>query len=93
MEKADKSYTAANIRVLTDAEIVERFDWAKLGHLAAHYRRDPAFIRRGIRACETVGVPASYFVKRYLDGDKTIPFREDVDAAFTEMLRCHEVDA
>lgn len=85
-EDATSTYNAASIRILSEAEIIAKFEWAKLGHLAAQYKRDEAFVRKGIEACEHVGVDPEYFIQRYLAGDKTIPLREDVDAAFRELF-------
>lgn len=79
-------YNADSIRILSDAEVVQKFEWARLGHLASQYGRDEGFIRKGIQACEHVGVDPEYFITRYLVGDKSIPFREDVDAAFRELF-------
>jgi hypothetical protein len=42
---------------------------------------------RGFAACARVGVSPNYFVGRYLMGDKSIPFRENVDAADRELRR------
>lgn len=80
-----KSYTAENIRILSDAEVFDSFDWAKVGHIASQYGKDIEFIKRGLSACERVGAPPDYFIRRYCQGDKSEPFREDVDAAFREM--------
>lgn len=87
MTEQHPEYTAANIKILSDAEILESFDWAKVGHLAAQFNRDADFIERGLQACARVGVHHSYFIGRYLQGDKTIPFREDVNAAMTDILK------
>jgi hypothetical protein len=81
------TYNANSIRVLTDDEILDSFDWAKIGHLASQYKRDSDFIERGLLACERVGVHYSYFVGRYLENDKTIPMREDVNAAMADILK------
>jgi hypothetical protein len=38
------TYNASCIKVLTDTEILDSFDWAKVGHLSSQYKRDPDFI-------------------------------------------------
>lgn len=81
------SYTAADIRVLTAAEVNERWDWAKAGALALHYRRDEGWIGRGLAACRSAGVAEAYFIRRYLDGDRSLPEHEGVTEAFKELLR------
>lgn len=81
----DDGYSAKDIRILRDDEIIERFDWAKIGSLAAQYRRPEEWIERGFRACDEVGVSHDYFVGRYLDGNKDIERHDGVDAAFRRL--------
>ena len=78
-------YNASCIRVMSDAELVEAFDWAKATALSIQYGKDPQWIERGLAACQAVGVSGHYFIQRYLVGDKSVPRHEDVDAAFREM--------
>ncbi len=75
-------YDAASIRILRDEEIEEAFDWAKATALSIKYGGDPNWILRGLVACQSVGVPSAYFIQRYLDKNREIPFHEGVDAAF-----------
>ena len=81
-----QSYTASSIRVLREAEILERFDWAKIGSLAAQYGKDEGWIRKGFTACTEAGVHESYFIRRYLEGDKTVPAHEGVEEAFRRLF-------
>ena len=81
------SYDADAIQVLTPAEVVAKFEWTTIGELAHRYGTSHKLIERGFAACARVGVSPHYFVGRYLVGDKTIPFREDVDAAYRELGR------
>ena len=81
-----QSYTASSIRVLKEAEILERFDWAKIGSLAAQYGKPEEWIRKGFTACTEAGVHESYFVRRYLEGDKTVPAHEGVEEAFRRLF-------
>lgn len=83
------AYDASSIRVLSDAEIEARFEWAKVGALAAKYRKDPGWIARGLTACEWAGRDPSYFIRRYLDGDKSVPLDPDVNAAMELVLEEH----
>lgn len=80
-------YTAASIRVLRDDEIVQRFEWAQVAALAEQYRRDAGWVRRGLEACAAAGVAPGYFIRRYLDGDRSVPKHEGVEAAFIERMR------
>lgn len=80
-------YSASSIRVLTQAEIVDKFEWANVGFLAEQYPlANIVFIRRGIEACRRCSVDPSYFIHRYLDKDATIPLNRDVEAAYRELM-------
>jgi hypothetical protein len=79
------TYTAASIRVLTEADVVERWDWAKINVLASQYGADPGFVGRAIEACNRAGVPIEHFVQRYLQGDRTAPRRPALDEAMRQV--------
>lgn len=80
------SYDERNIRILAPHEIEERFEWSRIGELAAKYHRPAEWIERGLEACRRCGVDPDYFVARYLER-KPVTRREDVTVAFTEILR------
>ena len=84
--KNEQSYTAASIRVLGAHEILERFDWAKIGSLTEQYGKDAAWIERGFQACLEAGVHESYFIQRYLVGDKSVPRHEGVEEAYRDLF-------
>jgi hypothetical protein len=86
MPDETESYTAASIRILNADEVVERFEWAQIGELAAQYGKDPEWIERGFRACDTAGVGHEYFVDRYLRRDTTVPLHEGVQEAFLNLF-------
>jgi hypothetical protein len=79
-------YTAASIRILPPQEVVERYDWAKIGALAAQYSVPAEFVERGLEACRRAGAEPEYFVGRYLAGDKSIPKNAEVEDAHREIL-------
>ena len=79
-------YTAASIRILKPEEVEDRFDFAKAGALAVQYGKDRKWIERGLAACRDCGVHPSYFIERYVMGDKSVPIREDVDATFRDLF-------
>jgi hypothetical protein len=81
------TYTAANIRILSGPELVDRFDWAKAGQLAEKYSLPLDHVERGLQACRESGVDPEYFVRRYLDKDKTVERRPEVEDAFLELVR------
>ena len=44
-------------------------------------------VERGFAACAQVGVDPSYFVQRYLAGDRSVPLDPAVDAAYRTLPR------
>jgi hypothetical protein len=77
-------YNAESIRVLTDAEIAERFVFTRAARLADRYPHvSLAFIVRMLTACEHSRFPESSAIRRYLDGDRTT----EVTEAFIEAHR------
>lgn len=79
------SYDADAIKILTPPQIIQQFEWAAIGALAHQYGMPAKLIERGFAACAAVGVDPSYFVRRYLDGDKSVAFDEAVDAAYRDL--------
>ena len=81
------AYDAAAIKILAPAEVVERFEWAEIDALAHQYSTPVKLIERGFAACAQVDVDPSYFVSRYLDGDKSVPLDPAVDEAYRALPR------
>lgn len=76
-------YNAKSITVRKDA----KFDWEVVATLVSEYPLiDADFIARGVKSCRTAGVEVEYFVKRYLNGDKTTPVNKLVDEAHRSLL-------
>jgi len=76
-------YDASNI-------IIQEYSknrWATAVALAEKYTRSVEWIERSLEACELASAPYEYFVRRYLDGDKTIPLNEDVDLCSAELQK------
>lgn len=84
--RSAKDYTAKDIRILNDEDIIEKFDWAKIGALSEQYKVPAEWIERGFMACEQAGVDVDYFINRYLKKDKSVPFHEGVDEAYRELF-------
>lgn len=80
-----ETYTAASIQILDAEQIAHRWFWAEAGLLATQYRRPEDWIRRGLLACEAVGVPHDYFIARYLR-KQPIPLHPGVDSAMRSLL-------
>jgi hypothetical protein len=81
------SYTAANIRVAKDAEIIDAWDWAKVGHWCHVYGCHAEWLARAVEACRRAGRDPGYIERRYLQGLRDEePFDQAVDAAMREIL-------
>jgi hypothetical protein len=83
---APDAYTAANIRVPTEAELVARCDWLHADVLAKQYPQvTHAFLGRLLEACRLSGFDQHLAVRLYLDGDRTIIPTTELIAAHTEL--------
>jgi len=64
----DNDYTASNIKVLSDEEILDTQPWVLLDSLANQYKKPRVFIERGLSVCQILGISSDYFIDRYLKG-------------------------
>lgn len=78
-------YNASSIHIASDEEILDRWDWAKVGHWAHQYRVPESWLSRALEACRRAGVDPSYLEARYLRQDPGVPLDEAVDAAMREI--------
>ena len=78
-------YTAANIHIASDAEILDRWDWARVGHWVRLYNVPEEWLARALEACRRAGVEPEYLERRYLKREGYEPFRPEVDAAMREL--------
>ena len=78
-------YTAANIRVATDAEIISQWDWALVGHWAHQYSCHPEWLQRAVEACRRAGREPGYIERRYLQRRDDEPLDAAVDTALREL--------
>lgn len=76
--KEKDGYTADNIKILSDQEVLDDVPWVVHHSLANQYSRPLEFIQRGLEACRLSGVSSAYFINRYLEGDKTVPVNDAV---------------
>ena len=79
------SYPPADIKIASDAEVIDRWDWAKVGHWAQQYRVPAEWLERAVEACRRAGVAPAYLEQRYLRQDASVPLDEAVDAAMREI--------
>lgn len=80
-------YDASSITLPSDEELLQKTPWLMAETIAHKYNRDQAFIERGIEACQLAGVSVDYFIKRYLEGDKTIPENKEVSTISMELQK------
>jgi hypothetical protein len=79
------TYNASSIHIASDEEILDRWDWAKVGHWAQQYRVPAEWLERAVEACRRAGVAPEYLEQRYLRQDASVPLDEAVDAAMREI--------
>jgi hypothetical protein len=87
MSEQPAEYTASSIRILPAPEAVEKFAWLKAEELAARTGKPIDWIKRGLQACEQSGVGHDYFIRRYLNGDRSAPRNRDVESAMADILK------
>lgn len=74
-----ENYDASSIKILSRSEAFQRMPWLKADELAHRYGKDADFINRGLQACRSANIGEEYFIKRYLEEMRDIPFDEAVD--------------
>ena len=79
------SYNASSIHIATDEEILDRWDWAKVGHWAHQYRVPAEWLERAVEACRRAGRDVEYIRDRYLRQVASVPLDEAVDAAMRDI--------
>jgi len=79
-----QDYAAASIHIASDAEILDRWDWAKVGHWARLYCVPDEWLERAVEACRRAGVEPEYIERRYLKGEAE-PLRPEVDEAMRQL--------
>ena len=74
------NYEAESIRVLIEEEADERFPWKMAESLSSKYSVPLSCVYRGLEASSRLGIPADYYINRYLakDGTKLMPEFTDV---------------
>ena len=78
-------YTASAIHIASDAEIIDRWDWAKVGHWCQVYGCHPEWLARAMEACRRAGREPEYIERRYLQDRREEPHDPLVDAAMREV--------
>ena len=86
-ENSADDYTAKSIRILSDADIGERFIFEQIDRIDRQYTtvtRD--FLKRLLEAAAVTNTPLEPLEQRYLKGDKTVPKIPEVEAALLQIL-------
>lgn len=87
METKTESYTATNIRVLSQDEATERYGFAKAAELAQkHPEVSPEFIARLVQACQQSRWPTRLAELRYLGGDRSIQPTPEFLECYADLL-------
>ena len=73
-------YTASSIEIRDHSVDI----WSSAIALSEKYERSVEWIEAGLLACELCGIGHDYFIRRYLDDDKTIPLNHDVNKISAE---------
>ena len=82
LEKGETgSYDASNIKIMPYSNNL----WSSSVSLANIYCKPIGFIQRGLEACRLARVEQSYFIKRYLDDDKSVPLNSEVNIISREL--------
>lgn len=80
-------YNASSIKILTQHEVEERFQWVYVENLAATYLRDKNWIALGLEACIHCGVSQEYFIEYYLKKNPDIEYRPEVTEMYKQLNR------
>lgn len=81
-----QEYNASSIRILKPEEAEQRFEWLRAENLATQYSKPLEFVERGIEACRRASVDLDFFIKRYLEGDKSGEKNILLEEAFLELM-------
>jgi len=82
-DKASADYTSKNIKIMKLSD----FDFSHAHDLCHAFQRPLVFVQRGLEACRSAGIDKSFFINRYLIGDKTTQKNPKVEAALRDLLR------
>ena len=77
------TYTAKNILIQEHSSDI----WSTAISLSEKYNKQVNWIERGLLACELANVGHDYFIKRYLEEDKSVTMNNDVDVIAKELLK------
>jgi len=82
-----REYNADSIKILDPKQAEQRFEWLQAENLAAQYSKPLEFVERGIEACRRSSTDISFFIQRYLEGDKSGEKNILLEEAFLELMK------
>jgi len=82
-----QDYGAESIKILDDAEALERFPWLKAEALAAQYHQPVDFVKRLLETCRLSGWPVEQAVKKHFQGDKSVVVPPEVQTIHREVVK------
>jgi hypothetical protein len=88
LPEKSSSYTAENIRVLSDVEVEDRCLFARVEALGRRYPHIPEeCLERLLAAAQLSGVPEETAVRRYCDDDRTLDCGPEFRETYAQLVR------
>ncbi|MCL1123183.1 hypothetical protein [Shewanella surugensis] len=81
------SYDASSIRILSDDEVCDKFEWVRAHELATEYKQPLRCVERAIEACRVTGTPLEHYIERYLKNNKSIPKDHTFENAYLDIMK------
>jgi len=82
-----QEYNADSIKILDHKQAEQRFEWLQAENLSIKYSKPLEFVQRGIEACRRSSTDLSFFIQRYLEGDKSGEKNILLEEAFLELMK------
>jgi hypothetical protein len=80
-------YGSASIKILDDTEALERFPWLEAEGIAAQYSQPLDFVKRLLETCRLSGWPVEHAIKRYFEGDTSVPVPLEVRPVHRDVVK------
>ncbi len=84
--ESPEGYVAESIKILPDAELLERFPWAKAETLAAQYDQPLDFVKRLLETCRLSGWPVEQATTKYFQDDASVVVPPEVQSIHREVV-------
>tara|TARA_R110002153_G_scaffold181493_1_gene334779 strand:- start:855 stop:1130 length:276 start_codon:yes stop_codon:yes gene_type:complete len=80
-------YNENSIKVLSEEEATNSFDWIKVETLAAEYHLPVEVVNRGFEASHNLGISTEYFVDKYIKKLVGIEVNEEFTEVYKDLVR------